>query len=121
MVRLQLTPQLTAHSNNSSGLNSTMVRLQLYWWLWRQLELFPGLNSTMVRLQQNERILHNNRWWGSQFHYGSITTLENKYPLLKELQLSQFHYGSITTSIVQLLVSFLVYSLNSTMVRLQRC
>ena len=102
-----------------------------------------GLNSTMVRLQLPQQfagiIIGKG---GSQFHYGSITTKNEKDIQRHRLTVSQFHYGSITTikkgitrkrskkvSIPlwfdyndkeQQSSRFTFISLNSTMVRLQR-
>ncbi len=55
-----------------------------------------GLNSTMVRLQQKTSKWSFYNTYKSQFHYGSITTLE--IPITdQDIVKSQFHYGSITT------------------------
>ncbi len=78
----------------------------------------------------------------SQFHYGSITTKANIYPLgfeklvsiplwfdynnlflsgtPTELYQSQFHYGSITTCVSSVKAEIWTRRLNSTMVRLQQ-
>ncbi len=73
----------------------------------------------MVRLQLQILLIINNDIYGSQFHYGSITTKEKKECLTVEFLKSQFHYGSITTYF-NLLFSFSnSRGLNSTMVRLQ--
>ena len=57
-------------------LNSTMVRLQLIITAIGQLEkALDNLNSTMVRLQRVFEGETPDADGGSQFHYGSITTI----------------------------------------------
>ena len=81
------------------SLNSTMVRLQPISRWFNVIFLFFSLNSTMVRLQPRSSADGNTN----------------------EIVMSQFHYGSITTESIEDIASQLrAYSLNSTMVRLQR-
>ncbi len=55
-----------------------------------------SLNSTMVRLKQKSISWYGRHYSRSQFHYGSIKTL-NYNEICSIEVMSQFHYGSIKT------------------------
>ena len=71
----------------------------------------------MVRLKLNKGRVNKTRPDQSQFHYGSIKTLELMINISTHRK-SQFHYGSIKTMMTPEAADFL-WGLNSTMVRLK--